>query len=97
MSTGIQIGSNVFADTMFIDKVTFNSFESFPAGSNIYTKKIIMQMKASDFLTAGSNGFSIIHVFENTRSPFFPNNFLTNQTMRVYTPLSNSLFISIYN
>jgi hypothetical protein len=97
MSTGIQIGSNVFADTMFIDKVTFNSFESFPAGSNIYTKKIIMQMKASDFLTARSNGFSIIHVFENTRNPFFPYDFLTNQTMRVYTPLSNSLFISIYN
>ena len=92
LSTGIQIGSNFLPATLF--KQQF--LAPFDIFSNAYSKKLCIQLDRNNFLNAQSNGFSIVHIFENITDSF-GNFFRFTTDVGLYTPRSNSLFISIYN
>jgi hypothetical protein len=53
-----------------------------------------MQMKKEDFLEAETKGFAISHVFQNMYVGGQPT---VSDQCSLFTPRSNSLFISIYN
>ncbi len=90
ISTAIQIGSVFYHGTLFRERfMTTNS-----NCSNEYSRKILFTLPANDFLTAESNGFSIVHLFENFYSF---GSFDMGSVVSLLTPRSNSLFISIYN
>jgi hypothetical protein len=112
-STGIQIDSTFIPTTLFQGKV-FAPFEedfySAVGTSNVFSKKIIMQLDRENFLSAKTNGFSIVHVFEN----LYPieggggyggyggyggggDNPRFETLVKLNSPRSNALFISIYN
>jgi hypothetical protein len=91
LSTGIQIGSNFLPATLF--KQQFVAPFSI---SNVYSKKLCIQLDRNNLLSAQSNGFSIVHIFENIKDEY-SDYFRFTTDVGLYTSRSNSLFISIYN
>ena len=102
VSTGVQIGSDFLHKTLFREKFLpafFNPPYTNDGASNIYSKKILIQLDRSSFLTATTNGFAIAHIFENLVNTTDACNvyYRFEDVVRLYSPASNSLFISIYN
>jgi hypothetical protein len=95
VSTLIQIGDTYYADTLFKERTYLTVYGSNgSAPSNVYSRKIIMQMRKEDFLEAETKGFAISHVFQNMYVGGQPT---VSDQCSLFTPRSNSLFISIYN
>jgi hypothetical protein len=98
LSTGVQIKENFQHQTLFRSKVvTPSRIDAYTntGSSNPFTGKLQMQMDRDTFLTASSNGLSIVHLFENVFSNV--NMFVFESNVSLYTPRSNAFFISIYN
>ncbi len=95
VSTFIQIGDTYYLDTMFRERKYMTSLGSNAGNpSNVYSRKIIMQMNKDDFLQAETKGFAISHIFTNI---VLGGGYTISTQCALYTPRSNALFISIYN
>ena len=98
LSTGVQIGDTFYPLTLHRTKVATPSridYYTATGSSNLFSEKLQLQMDRQSFLTASSDGFSIVHVFEN---PFSNGNMFTYASnVSLFTPRSNAFFISIYN
>ena len=103
ISTGIQIGSTFIPETLFQETIALNSVTdssfSYAGASNVYSRQIHFQLKKSEFLSAVSHGFAIVHIIQNSNidTGFGPFYFALNTEAGIYTSQSNALFISIYN
>jgi hypothetical protein len=98
ISTGLQINNSFLPETLFREIVfaPFSSGGYSGGGGNLYSKKIILQVNRDLFLSSISEGFGIVHVFENLTNSNTAG-FRFESDVNLYTSRSNSLFISIYN
>jgi hypothetical protein len=101
LSTGVQIGETFLENTLYRTQFRTPSLLTefyFTGASNPFSEKIQLQMDRQTFLTASSNGLSIVHAFENLYSnTFFGPAFAFESNVSLFTPRSNAFFISIYN
>lgn len=102
ISTGIQIGPRFIPETLYQETIALNSVTesvfSYSGASNVYSKQLHFQLTTSEFLSAESNGFAIVHLIQNSNVPFaFPPFYILDTQAGIYTSPSNALFISIYN
>lgn len=104
LSTIVQIQNTIHHDTLYSDTFPLNAnitntyYDTGP--SNIYSKKIYMQMSKDTFIQAQTHGLAISHVMER----FYFSDICTMQlvyniedSVSIFTPRSNAFLISIYN
>ena len=100
ISTGIEVGGTFIPNSVYVTRFSApNPVESNvlpPISSNVFSKKIVMQLDRQNFLNAATNGLSIVHVFENL-TDFYLTYLAYTVDVSIFTPRSNALFISIYN
>jgi hypothetical protein len=95
ISTIVQIGDTYYPFSRFRERSYFTVFGSNGTGpSNVYSRKMYLQMNKDDFLEAEENGFAIAHIFQNIIAYA---QWTVSTQISLYTPRSNALFISIYN